>query len=155
MPADAAATTAARLLSGLGSGLAATGVMSVAFGIGRLVGAIDRLPPRRIVDRLLPSLPGPARGPLEWVLHFGYGGAAGAAYAAVARPETRGVLTGSLFGLAVWAGGYEGWVPMIGALPPAHRDRRGRALTILLAHVVYGGALGAVARRLGGAGDRR
>jgi hypothetical protein len=89
------------------------------------------------------------------VLHFGYGGAAGAAYAAVARPETRGVLTGSLFGLAVWAGGYEGWVPMIGALPPAHRDRRGRALTILLAHVVYGGALGAVARRLCGADDRR
>jgi hypothetical protein len=162
MPADASGPTAARLRSGLVSGVAATGAMSVAFGIARLAGAIGRLPPRLLLDRLVPSLPEQARGPLEWALHFGYGAAAGATYAVAARPGRRGALTGTLFGLAVWLVGYEGWVPMVGALPPAHHDRRGRAGTILLAHVVYGAALGAVGRRLsrpagpgGRAGRRR
>lgn len=121
--------------------------MSVAFGIGQLAGAMDRLPPRLIVDRLLPVLPERARGPAAGILHLGYGATGGAAYAVLTRPGGRGAVTGSLFGLAVWAGGYEGWVPAAGVLPLAHRDRRGRAVTILLAHVTYGAALGMVARR--------
>lgn len=111
---------------------------------------MDRLPPRLIVDRLLPALPERARGPVAGVLHVGYGAAAGAAYGAMTRPASRGALTGTIFGLAVWAGSYEGWVPAARVLPPTHRDRRARAVTILLAHVVYGTTLGAVARRTGG-----
>jgi len=152
MPTGSSGAAPARLLRGVVSGLAATGAMTVAFGIGRMTGAIGRLPPRLIVDTLLPALPVRARGPLAGILHTGYGAAGGAAYAAMARPAARGALTGLLFGLAVWLGGYEGWVPAAGVLPPAHRDRRARAVTILLAHVVYGAALGDVARRIGPAG---
>jgi len=129
--------------------------MSVAFGIGQVAGAIDRLPPRLIVDRIFPALPVPARASLEWLLHFGYGAAGGSAYSMAARPAKRGPLTGSLFGLAVWAAGYEGWVPALGVLPPAHRDRRARAVTILLAHLVYGAALGGVGHRLHGSAAAR
>lgn len=55
--------------------------------------------------------------------------------------------TGAAFGLAVWAAGYEGWVPAMGVLPPAHRDKRSRALTMLAAHLVYGAVLGVASRR--------
>jgi hypothetical protein len=127
--------------------------MSIVFGVGQLVGAIDREPPRLIVDTLLRALPERTHGPLAGMLHIGYGAAAGAAYTAIARPAVRGVLTGSLFGLAVWVSSYEGWVPAAGVIPPAHRDRRGRAVAMLLAHVVYGGTLGEVARRVGAAGE--
>jgi hypothetical protein len=136
------------VLRGLLSGLAATGAMSILFGLGQAAGAMDRLPPRLIVDRLLPVVPQGARGPVAGTLHVGYGAAGGAAYALVAPPTVRGPLTGLLFGLAVWAGSYEGWVPAAGVLPPAHRDRPRRAVTILLAHVVYGATLGVVAQRL-------
>lgn len=149
MAADASNTLPTRLLSGILSGLAATGAMSLFFAVGQRAGAMDRLPPRLIVDRLLPVVPERARGPVAGVLHVGYGAACGAAYGAVVRPATRSPLTGLLFGLAVWAGSYEGWLPAAGVLPPAHRDRRPRAVTILLAHVVYGTALGRVAGRPG------
>ena len=84
---------------------------------------------------------------------MGYGATAGVAYAALTRPASRGPLTGTFFGLAVWAGSYEGWVPAAHVLPPTHRDRRARAITILLAHVVYGATLGVVARRTGAADE--
>jgi hypothetical protein len=153
MPPDLPGATPARLFHGLVSGLAATGAMSIVFGVGQLVGAIDREPPRLIVDTLLRALPERAHGPLAGMLHLGYGAAGGAAYATIARPEVRGVLSGSLFGLAVWISSYEGWVPAVGVMPPAHRDRRGRAVAMLLAHIVYGATLGTVARRIGAAGE--
>jgi hypothetical protein len=149
MAAAAPSPLPLRLAGGALAGLAATVPMSAAFGIAQLAGAIGRLPPRLIVDELVPSLPRPARAALEWVLHFGYGASCGAAYALLVRPSARGAGAGTVFGLAVWAGGYEGWVPALGALPPAHRDDRSRAVTILLTHVVYGAALGIVARAVG------
>jgi hypothetical protein len=127
-------------------GAFATVPMSLAFGIARAAGAIGRLPPRLIVDELLPALPQPARAAAEWVLHFGYGAGCGAAYALLVRSPARGAAAGTAFRLAVWGLGYEGWVPLIGVLPPAHRDDRSRAASILVAHVVYGAALGLTAR---------
>jgi hypothetical protein len=47
----------------------------------------------------------------------------------------------------VWLAGYEGWLPMMGILPPAHRDDRGRVGTMVAAHLVFGAALGFVLRR--------
>jgi hypothetical protein len=149
MAAAAAGSVALHLARGALAGFTATVLMSAAFGVAQLAGAIGRLPPRLIVDELVPALPRPARTALEWVLHFGYGAGCGAAYALLVRSSTGGAGAGTAFGLAVWAGGYEGWVPALGALPPAHADDRSRAATILLAHVVYGAALGAAARAIG------
>jgi hypothetical protein len=43
--------------------------------------------------------------------------------------------------------GYEVVMPAATGMPKAHRDKRRRAVTILIAHIVYGAALG----RAGGA----
>jgi hypothetical protein len=42
---------------------------------------------------------------------------------------------------------YEAWVPMLGALPPLHRQRPRRRQPLLAAHVVYGAVLGAITGR--------
>ena len=55
-------------------------------------------------------------------------------------------MLGATYGFLVWAAGYEGWVPMLGILPPAHRDRRSRVATMMLAHLVYGSVLGRLLR---------
>ena len=144
----------ARLLRGAVWGSAATAVMSLVFAAGQLGGALDRWPPRLIVDTVLERLPVEARGPAAGVGHIGYGAAAGAAYSATIPRRRRGAGTGVLFGLLIWAASYEGWVPAMGVLPLAHRDRRARAVTVLLAHLVYGATLGAVARRAPAGGEQ-
>jgi hypothetical protein len=42
--------------------------------------------------------------------------------------------------------GYEFLMPRVTGMPLAHRDKRSRALTILIAHVIYGLSLGTVSR---------
>jgi hypothetical protein len=124
------------------AGLRATAVMSVVFAVGHAVGLIGRLPPRIIVDTISPQLDVESSKGVAVVAHLGYGAGAGAIYTAVTPRPSRNIGSGILFGLAVWAAGYEGWLPFLGILPRAHRDKRGRALVILAAHVVYGAALG-------------
>ena len=55
--------------------------------------------------------------------------------------------TGTVFGAVVWLAGYEGWLPAMDILPPAHKDRPGRAANVFIAHLVYGWTLGWAARR--------
>lgn len=56
---------------------------------------------------------------------------------------------GIVFGLSVWAASYEGWLPVANVLPPAHRDKPGRASSIIAAHIVYGITLGLLGRKTG------
>lgn len=77
--------------------------------------------------------------------YLGYGADAGVGYCAVTPPLARNIWTGARYGFVVWNAGYEGWFPLMGILPPAHRDARGRDITMLAAHTVYGVALGATA----------
>jgi hypothetical protein len=42
---------------------------------------------------------------------------------------------------------YVGALPALGILTLPSRDRRGRQAAIIAAHLVYGGVLGAIARR--------
>jgi hypothetical protein len=48
--------------------------------------------------------------------------------------------------LVVWLFGYEFLMPRMTGMPLAHRDKRSRALTILIVHVIYGLSLGTVSR---------
>jgi hypothetical protein len=57
------------------------------------------------------------------------------------------VLQGVAFGSGVWLVSYMGWVPWLQIMPPAHEDRPGRPQTMLAAHWVYGGVLGALSGR--------
>ncbi|ROS75401.1 hypothetical protein EDF32_1810 [Cellulomonas sp. PhB143] len=109
-------------------------------------GLLERQPPRLITDHLLPHgdrTPGHAATMLS---HVAYGVGAGLAYQALVPRSRRDALTGAGYGIALWAAGYEGWVPALGILPPAHRDDRRRAATMLTAHLVYGASLGRLSR---------
>lgn len=83
--------------------------------------------------------------------HFGYGAATGALYPLVAdRVRAQPVVTGIAYGLGVWAASYLGWIPAARLLPPATRQPAERNITMILAHVAWGAALGLVYAALRG-----
>ncbi len=128
-----------RALRGAAAGVVATLAMSAGFLAAHRAGAIGTLPPRLIVERFAPALSPRATGVTSVIAHVAYGSAAGAVFGLL---PLRRALPGIGYGLLVWASSYELWVPAAHVLPPAHRDDRARALTILGAHVIYGAALG-------------
>src|SRR5919107_176638 len=58
------------------------------------------------------------------------------------RAPGRPVAKGITWGLIVWATSYLGLLPATGLHEPATRHPRERNLLMILAHVVWGGALG-------------
>jgi uncharacterized membrane protein YagU involved in acid resistance len=119
------------------------------------------LPPRRLTmavarrTRTAPLLPNePARVGATLTAHFGYGMLTGALYPLTyTRPPRHPVLHGSLYGLAVWALSYLGWIPALRLLPPATQQRRERRRLMLAAHVVWGAATGLLTSWLSADGD--
>jgi hypothetical protein len=118
-------------------------------------GLMGTQPPEKITARLLTRMGWHRRDretqdALAAVLHFGFGAGAGALFVALRRTlrlPGPGVLQGVAFGSGVWFVSYMGWVPWLRIMPPADRDRPGRPETMLAAHWVYGGVLGALAGR--------
>lgn len=146
------------VLAGTVGGLAATVPMTAAMELMHQAlppSEARPLPPRRIERRLaraaglgreLGEVPHVA---LTTLLHFGVGGAAGAVYGA-ASPHLPGspLLKGAGFGIAVWAAGYLGGLPVLGLERSALREPAGRNALMLVAHVVWGAVLGAMTERL-------
>ena len=130
-----------QVLRGLAFGAIATVPMTAAFWAARRAGFLDELPPHKAVRSVAPAIPEPGLSWASAIAHLLVGGVAGATYS-VLPERIRGPVTGTVFGLAVWAVGYEGVMPAATEIAPAHRDKRQRALTILVAHVIYGSALG-------------
>ena len=95
------------------------------------------LPPREITDRALPAVARPDGATASLLAHFGYGALTGALYACL--PPGR--LPGVIYGPAVWAASYFGWLPASGILKPAHEHPGRRNALMVVAHVVWGGAL--------------
>lgn len=136
-----------RALQAAVGGAAGTGAMSAFLGLSDVFGIMNRQPPRQIVQHFLPMLSPGETDAAALVAHVGYGVSGGSVYGAVVAPHRRGLATGVAYGLGVWAVSYLGWIPALGILPPPQKDNRGQAVTMFLAHVVYGGTLGVVARR--------
>ncbi|WP_248960711.1 DUF1440 domain-containing protein [Sphaerisporangium perillae] len=139
------------LVRGAFSGVIATAAMSAVMVAGDRAGLMGEHPPQRIARAALPGpkhRPKPGEGVLGAVAHFGFGAVSGALFAAaVGRREPRPPL-GAVYGLAIWAVSYQGWVPGLGILPPIHRDRPGRQAIMAAGHVVYGTALVLALNRL-------
>lgn len=140
-----------RLAFGALAGLSATMAMTTAMRhLWPLLEPRNRypLPPREIISRLTtPSTESGAR--LSSVLaHFGFGAFAGALYASL--PQR---MSGMLFGVAVWAGSYLGWLPALGILKPATRHPPERNLLMLAVHLVWGLTLAGSLRELEGSAD--
>jgi hypothetical protein len=143
------------LSAGFASGVLATLPMSAVMWSAQRAGLLGRMPPAKITDaasRAVRHRPprGRARKIAAAALHLGFGGVAGAAYAwwAARGRGRRGPAQGAAFGTLVWLGSYAGWVPALGIMPPPERDRPGRPSSMILAHWVYGAALGAQLRAL-------
>lgn len=132
------------------SGAVATTAMSAVLLLARSAGAIAEPPPQKATRAALPDLPKRDVPGTAIVAHYGVGLAGAVAYALWPR-RIRGWHSGIAHGLGIWALGYESVLPRLGALPPAHRDDPERVATMVVAHVVYGGTLGATRRGL----DRR
>src|SRR5690606_36691171 len=110
------------------------------------------LPTKLVTRRLLPG--GRERTPhleenaVTVLAHAGFGVAAGVGFGAATGERSPGPVAGACYGLLVWLLSYEGWVPRLTVQPPAHRDNPKRAVTMVVAHLVYGAALAAALRRM-------
>lgn len=92
------------------------------------------LPPREITERALPAASRNDGGATALLAHFGYGALTGALYTVLPR----GRLPGIVYGPAVWAASYFGWIPAAGILKPAHKHPLRRDGLMILAHAVWG-----------------
>lgn len=143
-----------RILIGAAAGAAATVPQSAVVWGMKQAGVYRRKPgPEKVAEEVtgaavnLEDVSPPWQMAVKLTEHFGFGTAAGAAFgllSAIIRPT---MVTGVLAGLAVWKASYDGWIPAAGIMPPPEEDEQGRALTMVLAHVAYGLALGALVER--------
>jgi uncharacterized membrane protein YagU involved in acid resistance len=154
-----------RLISGAAAGLGAAVPMTLAMiAMHRRLPEHQRypLPPRRITmkaakkARARKQLDENERTGLTLLAHFGYGAFVGGLFGLVApRDTSRAVPAGIAYGLLVWAGSYLGLLPALGLHRPATREPAQRNGLMIVAHVVWGATIGAVApllRRATGSG---
>jgi uncharacterized membrane protein YagU involved in acid resistance len=125
------------------------------FGVAPLLPDVKAFPPRlavRLVTGkagLWQQLSARQRSRLSWVSHFGYGALMGGVYAPVAaRYGAGGAGSGIAFGVAVWAGSYLGVLPTMGIRRPVQKSFRDDHVQLVAAHLVWGAALGWLAKKL-------
>jgi putative membrane protein len=117
----------------------------------QITSAVDPLPPQHITARTLDALGWDSRSEdtdkaLTVVNHFAYGAAMGGIYGTLTerRSALSAASTGMVYGLGVWAGSYLGWLPVTGLYRSATEDYPERNVRMVVAHVVWGGAMGIV-----------
>lgn len=143
---------------------------------GALVGGLATLPMTATMAAVRGLLPGAAREPLTPYLvmqrigtrlglwqraaqedqlaltgaaHIGYGAAAGAFYAPIARRlQLPPVAGGIAYGLFVWIVSYQGWLPAVKILRPASQGPKPRQLQLISAHIVWGAGVGWMLKHL-------
>jgi len=143
------------LIRGAVVGAVATVPMSLLMLGAQRLGLMGAQPPEKITARLLTELGWRRRSKQSQdvaasLLHLGFGAGAGALFVVLRRGlrlPLPPVLQGVAFGSGVWFVSYMGWVPWLRIMPPADEDRLGRPQTMLAAHWVYGGVLGALSGR--------
>ena len=143
---------AKRVLYGATAGTVATLPMSLLMMGAQKMGLMGKQPPEKITEAALDAADEPVQEPVEDLLsvvnHFAFGAAAGALYGALRRDNISQVAQGTVFATGVWSVSYMGWVPALGIMPPAHRDREGRPESMFVAHLVFGACLGALTQWL-------
>ncbi len=137
------------LVDGTIGGCLGTSAMSIVMVAGQKAGALGGQPPGHIaaagLDALGVQRTKKEQNALALALHLVFGSTAGALFGLASRrlrapldPSLQGIIFASI----VWMISYKGWIPALGILPPPERDRPGRPLVMMLAHVLYGVILG-------------
>lgn len=129
-----------RVILGGCAGIAATVAMTLAMRRLHPLLEDDKrypLPPRQIIDQV--GLGGEEKAARNRTVlgHLVYGALTGALYASL--PKRRGA--GVVYGLAIWAASYLGWIPALGVLSSANRHPAQRNLLMSAVHVVWGTVL--------------
>jgi hypothetical protein len=140
------------------AGIIATGPMTIVIVVGKMLGLLNTPPPKQITAEvhaetgLHDEVQAEAFTASWLAAHLGYGAACGALLAAT-RPllPKSDLVTGILFGGAVWGVSYAALMPGLGLYPPLWRDRPSRQAVMAAAHGVYGVTLAWTDRRLKGA----
>jgi uncharacterized membrane protein YagU involved in acid resistance len=152
-----------RIVSGAAAGLIATAPMTAwMVAAHRRLPRRDRypLPPHEITMNLAEEAgvrdaldSREAQKEVTLALHFGYGAAAGAAYALVApRIPLPPAIKGGLFGLGVWTVSYLGLMPALGLHRPATDEPADRNALMISANILWGALTGVLADRMESAG---
>ena len=121
-------------------------------------GRPENMPPAVLADRVARAfghggLTAPERVRVQRVIHYGFGAGLGVAYSVVARrwpAASRG--RGTLAGLGIYAGTHGSVLPALGIQLPPWRLAPAAVAWESISHVVWGTALEAVRRALGGQG---
>jgi hypothetical protein len=135
-------------LADAAGGAIATAAMSAVMIAGDRVGLLGEPPPTTVARAALREAgvdrPSDAAGVVAPLAHLWFGAQGGVAFGVIRRfvPGVPGPILGVLFGLGVYGVSYKGWIPALGILPPPEDDRPGRPAVMIVAHVVYGLALG-------------
>ena len=139
-------------LAGLVATVPMTGVMAA---VERgLMPTIQALAPKQIVANTVERanighINRRTRNVASWIAHFAFGAATGAIYPLVSsRIPLPATVKGSVYGLAVWASSYLGWLPAARILPPATKQTRRRNVSLIAAHLVWGATVGVLVNRL-------
>lgn len=147
-----------KMIHGAAAGWVATAPMTLFMELAwRLLPAREKypLPPRIITNKLrrrwASKRPFRQTGEtaLTLFLHFLFGAMAGVVYGVFENEiNTKSHLKGISAGLILWSGSYLGWIPATHLLPSAVKQPWRRTLLMIVAHVVWGGALGLIIQRL-------
>jgi hypothetical protein len=133
----------------MGGGIGTVAMSALMLGAQK-AGLMGKQPPEAIAEAALDAGGAHQRdegeeNALASVLHFAFGIGVGALFGLLRRrlpPDAPAAMDGIVFASLVWVTSYEGWIPALGILPPASRDRPGRPQSMYLAHVLYGAVLG-------------
>ncbi len=130
------------------AGTAASTPMGAFMKGANALGLLGEEPPRKITRSMLRAVGlsqvGSAGEKVATVAaHYLFGASVGAVYGVMREGKVmpRGPLAGALFGTAVWAVSYMGWVPALTAMPSPANDRPFRPTIMLSAHWLFGAAL--------------
>ncbi|HEV2070193.1 MAG TPA: DUF6789 family protein [Acidimicrobiales bacterium] len=143
-------------VQGMVAGAVATVPMSAVMLVAGRTGAMGTQPPEQVAEKAMDAtgvddVSESEQNVAASLAHVAFGAGGGAAFALAQRRldlPVPTVVQGVVFGLAVWATSYQGWIPALRILPPADDDRPGRRRAMIAAHIVYGGVLGAVETRV-------
>jgi len=143
-----------RAAAGAAAGLVATLPMTAVMLAAQRLGLMGDQPPAKITDAMLDAVDlDPTRTQRDWLTvaaHLGFGAGVGALFALLRRRRhtaARAALEGAAYGTLVWTTSYAGWVPELGIMPRPADDRPGRPSSMLVAHWVFGAALGLLLAR--------
>ena len=138
------------LRAGAARGAVAAMAMTAVRRVTKDLGLLGRAPREEIVEDGLPGvaarIPRRQRDAGIELMHWAYGAAGGALYAALPSALRRLPLSGPLYGLAHWAGFEAVVAPALGLRRPEERKSAERA-AIVADHLLYGLIVGRTGRQ--------